>query len=406
MVGLLMAALTINYVDRGTVSTAGPLLKTQLQLSTSQTFLMLSAFFWTYVPSQPVMGWLADRIGAARVLAGGVALWSVATCLAGLSQGVVQLIGLRLLMGIGESTFYPSALSLLSQHVSDAHRVRATAVMQLGGIIGPALGTFVGGLVMVRYGWRTMFFGMGLASLLWLIPWSGQLRALAARPRAAAATVSPSFALVLRQRALWGTILGNFCSNYAFYFVFAALPLYLVEERGLSLLAMTRFQTLLYLVDAASCAATGWILDGWVRRGASMNLAYKSALVLSAAGVGACLIAASQAGATTGAWLLLGTGLADGLTNPAVCSLTQRFAGPLASGRWMGVQNALSNTAGILAPIVTGQLVIAAGGHYALALWVTGGVALLGLIGWLVIVPTLKPLDWQTLAGGHAAVPA
>jgi sugar phosphate permease len=182
--------------------------------------------------------------------------------------------------------------------------------------------------------------------------------------------------------------------------------LYLVEERGLSLLAMTRFQTLLYLVDAASCAATGWILDGWVRRGASMNLAYKSALVLSAAGVGACLIAASQAGATTGAWLLLGTGLADGLTNPAVCSLTQRFAGPLASGRWMGVQNALSNTAGILAPIVTGQLVIAAGGHYALALWVTGGVALLGLIGWLVIVPTLKPLDWQTLAGGHAAVPA
>jgi MFS family permease len=403
MVGLLMAALTINYVDRGTVSTAGPLLKTQLHLSTSQTFLMLSAFFWTYVPSQPVMGWLADRIGAARVLAGGVALWSLATCLAGLSQGVVQLIGLRLLMGIGESTFYPSALSLLSQHVSDAHRVRATAVMQLGGIIGPALGTWLGGLVMVRYGWRTMFFGMGLASLLWLIPWSGQLRRLAARPRAASASAGPSFALVLRQRALWGTILGNFCSNYAFYFVFVALPFYLVEERGLSLLSMTRFQTLLYLVDAASCAATGWVLDGWVRRGASMNLAYKSALVLSAAGVGACLIAASQASATAGAWLLLGTGLADGLTNPAVCSLTQRFAGPLACGRWMGVQNALSNTAGILAPIITGQLVVAAGGHYALALWVTGGVALLGLIGWLVIVPTLKPIDWDALAGGQAA---
>jgi MFS family permease len=405
MVGLLMAALTINYVDRGTVSTAGPLLKTQLHLSISQTYLMLSAFFWTYVPSQPVMGWLADRIGAARVLAGGVALWSLATCLAGFSQGVVQLIALRLLMGIGESTFYPSALSLLSQHVSDAYRVRATAVMQLGGIIGPALGTFVGGLVMVRYGWRAMFFGMGLASLLWLIPWSGQLRRSAARQRTGAGA-GPSFGLILRQRALWGTILGNFCSNYAFYFVFAALPLYLVEERGLSILSMTRFQTLLYLVDAASCAATGWILDGWVRRGASMNLAYKSALVLSAAGVGACLIAASQAGATAGAWLLLGTGLADGLTNPAVCSLTQRFAGPLASGRWMGVQNALSNTAGIVSPIITGKLVVAAGERYSLALWVTGGVALVGLIAWLVIVPTLKPVDWEALAAGSPAAGA
>ena len=198
-------------------------------------------------------------------------------------------------------------------------------------------------------------------------PGPRQLRRSAARQRTERAR-GPSFALVLRQRALWGTILGNFCSNYAFYFVFAALPLYLVEERGLSILSMTRFQTLLYLVDAASCAATGWILDGWVRRGASMNLAYKSALVLSAAGVGACLIAASHAGATAGAWLLLGTGLADGLTNPAVCSLTQRFAGPLASGRWMGVQNALSNTAGIVSPIITGKLVVAAGEHYSLAL--------------------------------------
>ena len=406
LVGLLAAALTINYVDRGTVSTAAPLLEKELHLSTGQTYLMLSAFFWTYVPSQPVMGWLADRIGAARVLACGVALWSVATCLAGVSQGVLQLVGLRLLMGVGESTFYPSALALLSQRVSDAHRVRATAVMQLGGVIGPALGTFVGGLVMVRYGWRTMFLGMGLASLLWLGPWITQLRGAAPPARALKEGSGPSFALILRQQALWGTILGNFCSNYAFYFVFTALPLYLVDERGLSLLSMTHFQTVLYLVDAASMLATGWILDHWVRRGASMDLAYKSALVLSALGVGVCLIAASGAGAAAGAWLLLGTGLADGLTNPAVCALTQRFAGPLACGRWMGVQNAISNTAGILCPIITGQLVVAAGGHYALALWVTGGVALTGLIGWLLIVPQLKPVDWQHLAASEPGATA
>jgi MFS family permease len=401
LVGLLAAALTINYVDRGTVSTAAPLLEKELHLSTSQTFLMLSAFFWTYVPSQPLMGWLADRIGAARVLAGGVALWSLSTCLAGVSHGVVQLIGLRLLMGVGESCFYPSALALLSQRVADAHRVRATAVMQLGGVIGPALGTFVGGLVMVRYGWRTMFLGMGLASLLWLLPWSGQLRAAKLLTPLQRAIGGPSFPLILRQRALWGTILGNFCSNYAFYFVFTALPLYLVDERGLSLLSMTRFQSMLYLVDAGSMLASGWILDGWVRRGASVSLAYKSALVLSAVGVGVSLIAASDANAATGAWLLLGTGLADGLTNPAVCALTQRFAGPLACGRWMGVQNAISNTAGILAPIVTGQLVLAAGGHYALALWVTGAVALLGLLGWLVIVPQVRPVDWSQIARGR-----
>ncbi|MGH7750178.1 MAG: MFS transporter, partial [Candidatus Dormibacteria bacterium] len=355
-------------------------------------FLMLSAFFWAYVPSQPLMGWLADHLGAARVLAGGFALWSLSTLLAGMSAGVMQLIALRLLMGVGESVFYPSALALLAQRVQDRHRGRATAVMQFGAVVGPALGTFAGGLVMVHYGWRAMFIGLGCASLVWLIPWSGQLRG-ARQVTLARAAAGPSFAAILRQRALWGTMLGNFCSNYGFYFVFTALPLYLVHERGLSLLSMTHVTSAFYLVDAVSVLATGWLLDAWIRRGASASRAYKTALVLSAAGVGTCLIAAGAAGAVAGALLLLVTGLADGLNSPSVCALTQRFAGPLATGRWMGVQNAVGNTAGIVAPITTGYLVQASG-HYTLALWVAGAVALAGLLAWLVIVPAVEPVDW------------
>ena len=404
LVVLLSAALLINYVDRGSISIAAPLLEKELQLSPAQTFLMLSAFFWAYVPSQPLMGWLADHLGAARVLAGGFALWSVSTFLTGLSAGVVGLVALRLLMGVGESVFYPSALALLAQRVADRHRARATAVMQFGAVVGPAIGAFVGGVVMVRYGWRAMCMGLGLASLLWLIPWSGQLRVPRPQPPARAGEASPSFGAILRQRALWGTMLGNFCSNYAFYFVFTALPLYLVHERGLSLTSMTHVTSVFYLVDAVSVLATGWLLDAWVRRGASPSRAYKTALVLSASGVGVCLLAVSGTGASAGVGLLLATALADGLNSPSVCALTQRFAGPLATGRWMGVQNAVGNTAGIIAPIATGALVQASG-HYTLALWVTGAVALLGLIGWLVIVPPVEPVGWRA-GGGALEAPA
>jgi MFS transporter, ACS family, D-galactonate transporter len=77
-----------------------------------------------------------------------------------------------------------------------------------------------------------------------------------------------------------------------------------------------------------------------------------------------------------------------------VCSLVQRFAGPLATGRWMGVQNAVANVAGILAPIVTGYLVTATG-HYAVALYTAGGVALVGLVSWLFLVPRVEPIDWS-----------
>ena len=86
---------------------------------------VLAAFYWAYAPMQPVMGWCADRFGPARVLAGGFLLWSLATALAGFVGGLAALVALRLLMGVGESTFYPSALSLLSRNVAgDAARAR------------------------------------------------------------------------------------------------------------------------------------------------------------------------------------------------------------------------------------------------------------------------------------------
>jgi MFS family permease len=383
------------------VSIAAPLLQKELGLTASQLGWVLSGFFWAYVAAQPFMGWLVDRVGAARVLAGGFALWSVATLLTGLSGGIAGLVLLRLLMGVGESVTYPSALALLAQRVDDRHRARATGVFQLGGVLGPAAGAFVGGLVMVRYGWRAMFVTLGLASLLWLVPWSRQLRRAPSLAAIAAeqATNAPTFTDILRQRALWGTMLGNFCSNYAFYFVFTWLPSYLVQERGMSLTSMTRLTGSIYLVDAASVLATGWLLDQWVQRGASASQAYKTALALSAAGVGTSLLLSSVAGPTSAAALLLATGLMDGLNSPSVCALTQRFAGPLATGRWMGVQNAVGNTSGIVAPIVTGLLVQMTG-HYTLALWVAGAVALLGLVAWLVLVPPVEPVDWRQRAAG------
>jgi MFS family permease len=273
-------------------------------------------------------------------------------------------------------------------------------VIQLGALAGPALGAYVGGVIMIRYGWRAMFMGLGLVSLLWLVPWAGQLRQ---RPvtLAHAPGPAPGLAAIITQRALWTVTLANFCSNYAFWFVFTALPLYLVHERGLSLIAMTQFMTAFYVVDALSVVATGWALDAAIARGVAPGRAYRTALVLSACGVGVSLIAVSAAGASIGVALLLATALADGLNSPSVCAVTQRFAGPLATGRWMGVQNGVGNTAGILAPVVTGALVTAGSGHYAVALWVTGAVALVGLAAWLALVPQIQPVDWN-----DATVPA
>ncbi len=393
LVVMLAVGLLINYVDRGSISVAAPVLQKELGLSPVEMGWVLSAFFWAYVPLQPVMGWLADRIGAARVLAGGFALWSIATVLTGLSTGLFSLVALRVVMGVGESTFYPCAVSLLANRVEDQHRTRATGTMALGGVIGPAFGTFIGGLVMLRYGWQAMFIGLGLASLIWLVPWVRELRR-EPRPQSARARTGPSLADILSQRALWGAMLGVFCSNYAFYFVFTSLPLYLVHDRGLSLLDMTKLTTWVYVADGASVLATSWLLDAWIRHGATFNRAYKTTLIVSGMGVGGCLLACTGAGMSAAVALLLLLGFMDGLNSPTTPAVTQMFAGPEASGRWMGLQNAVANLSGVCAPVVTGYLVQSTG-HYTTALIVAGTIAFIGAFTWAFIVPTVRAVKWE-----------
>jgi MFS family permease len=351
LVALLSVALLINYADRGSISIAAPLLGRELDLGPTEIGWLLGLFYWAYAPLQPVMGWLADRYGPARVLAGGFALWSLATALMGLAGSLAALVVLRLAMGAGEATFYPSALSLLSRNVPATQRARATATMQFGALIGPAMGALLGGMVMVKFGWRAMFVVMGIASLAWLLfwrRWSRRAPGAAALPPSAD---DPPYRLILGQRALWGGMIGTFCGNYAFYFVFSWLPLYLVNERGLSLAQMTPMTSAFYVVDGASVLATGWLLDRWVRSGATLNRAYKTALAASSAGVGLCLIAASVvSGPVAAAAILLLTGVLDGLNSPSNPSVTQTFAGPRATGRWMGLQNAVGNVAACRRP--------------------------------------------------------
>src|SRR4026209_10110 len=88
LVTLLAVALLVNYVDRGSIATAAPLLEQELGLSASQMGWVLAAFYWAYAPMQPVMGWLAGRYGPARGVSGGVLLWWFAAGANRLARGL------------------------------------------------------------------------------------------------------------------------------------------------------------------------------------------------------------------------------------------------------------------------------------------------------------------------------
>ena len=171
LVFLVSVMLLMNYIDRGNLATAAPLVKTELQLDDAQLGLLLSSFYWTYVAFMIPVGWATERFGAHRVLAVGAGLWSLATLLTGFAPNLSAIFLLRLLLGAAESTVFPAVSSLLATHVPLDRRGMANGIMSFGYMVGPAVGTFAGGLLMESYGWRPVFILFGAISLVWVLPW-------------------------------------------------------------------------------------------------------------------------------------------------------------------------------------------------------------------------------------------
>ncbi len=391
---LLAAILFINYVDRGLLPAAASLIQTELALRPARLGMLLSAFFWTYALVQIPVGWIAERVGAGRVLVVGLVLWSSATMLSGLATSFSALLVLRLVLGLGESTGFPCVSKLLAAAVPVEGLGTANGIVGFSYLFGPAFGTCLGGIMMAHAGWRAAFLGFGALSLLWLWPWS---RLAGRTPRATpavAADAGPPFAALLRERALWGASLGHFAANYTYYFMLSWLPYYLVRERGFSTVAMAKVAGSAYLVTAVCALAAGVLIDRRVRGGGSANFAYKSIMV--AAHLGAVI---SMLGMALGPkplaipCIFLYMTLC-GASSPGIYAIAQILAGPQATGRWVGIQNAVGNLAGIVAPALTG-LIIERTGHFTAALVLCAAVSLIGLYGWVGMLPRLAPLRWH-----------
>ncbi|HEY1928348.1 MAG TPA: MFS transporter [Caulobacteraceae bacterium] len=394
VVGLLALAVFINYVDRGNVATAAPLIKDALHLSASQVGVLIAAFFWTYTPCQLLAGWLIERIDAYRTLALGLGIWSLATALTGLAGGFAALIALRLALGLGESAAFPASSTLLARHLPQDRLGVANGMIGLGLSLGPAFGTFAGGLLMAKVGWRNVFLMFGLVSLLWLVPWLVRTRHLSRAAAAAPPGRGPSYLSLLKRRDAWGAYLGHFSANWATYFVLSWMPLYLVKARGYSVSAMAEIGGLIYVAYAASNALAGWLTDVRIRGGASPNSVRKTAAAACHLTIAVGLIIGAVADPRVSVAGLFLAAIGMGFNVAGIFAIGQTLAGPWATPKWIGAQNLAGNAAGMVGPVITGWLVDRTG-DFTSAFVLSAVIALAGAIGWAVLIRKVEPLDWS-----------
>jgi ACS family D-galactonate transporter-like MFS transporter len=402
VLGLLVISVCINYVDRGTLSVTGVALSKELHLRPHELGFLLSAFFWTYAGLQVVAGWLIDRYNVILVYAIGFAIWSGATVLTGLASGFVTLFALRLLLGIGESVAYPSYSKIIAASFPERQRGMANGLIDVGCKLGPAAGMIVGGLLLDNFGWRWVFLTIGLASLLWLIPWS----ATAPRMRTAASLRAPykgpGLIEILKNRSAWGTLIGLFCGNYAWYFMLTWLPQYLLMERHYSTRIMALTGWLPFCSTAAGAAFGGWLSDRLIHNGASPTVVRKTFAVSGLSGSALFLLPAAMAEDQILAMtLLMLSAFIYGLFSSNLWAITQTLAGEAAAGKWTGLQNCMGNMAGVVAPIVTGFIVYETGKFYWAFVCVCVILAI-GALSYLLIVQRIAQVAWST-SGDPAA---
>lgn len=397
---LLTLSVAINYVDRGALSVSAPVIARDLDLSPRQMGLLFSAFFWTYASFQLVAGALVDRFPIKWIYAGAYLLWSLATAAVGLVNGLPALLATRLVLGIGESVAYPASSRIIVRNFSEDQRGFANGLVDAGAKMGPGLSTLLGGLAVSTLGWRAMFIIVGLASIVWLVPWL-MVSQSDSPSQALGQNGCPSWSEILRRREVWSTSAGMFSLGYVNYFLLTWLPSYLVTERGLSMNVMAVLGSIPFWAMAGATLAGGWTSDRWIRSGVEAGRVRR---VYAAGGLLLCAATILPAAIVNGAGLSIAlitmACVALGMFTSNVWAITQTLAGSHAAGRWTGIQNAIGNLGGVVSPLLTGWLVERTG-SFLLAFATTAVVLVAGSSVYIFLLTSLRPVNWN-----HAPTPS
>lgn len=426
IVAMLFLVTTVNYADRATLSIAGTALAKELSLDPVAMGYIFSAFGWSYVAAQVPGGWLLDRFGSKWVYALGILIWSLFTVLQGfvgfLSGGaaVVVLFLLRLLVGLAEAPSFPANARIVAAWFPGNERGTASAFFNSGQYFSTVIFAPLMGWIAHDFGWRNVFFVMGalgiLVGLLWIktvygpkdhpgineaefdyIRDGGALVELDAAKDERATDSGPKWNYIgqlLSNRMMLGVYLGQFCINTLTYFFLTWFPVYLVKERGLSILQAGFVATLPALCGFIGGVLGGVISDAILRKTGSLTLARKIPIVggmLLSMSIIACNYVDGQA-LVIGFMALAFFGKGIGALGWAVVSDTSpREAGGVSGGLF----NTCGNLSSITTPIIIGYIV-AVTGSFAGALVFVGANALVAAFAYLVIVGKIERVKLRT----------
>jgi ACS family glucarate transporter-like MFS transporter len=422
---MLFIITTINYADRATISLAGPELKKILGLSAVQMGYIFSAFAWSYVIAQLPGGWLLDRFGSKVTYFFSIFFWSLFTLMMGWvgfltgATAVTVLFMLRLLVGAAEAPSFPGNSRITSAWFPTAERGTAAAIFNSAQYFATVLFAPLMGWLVHSYGWQSVFYVMGGLGILMAFIWRKTVYGPKDHPRINQAELSyienggalvdiesSSHAVKAKKVDTWATIkellgnrmllgvyIGQYCITTLTYFFLTWFPVYLVQERHMTILKAGFVAALPAIAGFLGGILGGFISDRMIKAGFSLSASRKTPIVagmlLSMAMIACNYVSADWLVVTIMSLAFFGKGI--GALGWAVVSDTSpKQAGGLSGGLF----NTFGNTAGITTPIVIGYIVQATG-SFAGALVFVGANAAVAILCYLFVVGEIKRVEFR-----------
>jgi ACS family glucarate transporter-like MFS transporter len=420
ILAILFIVTTINYADRASISIAGPEIRKALGLSPVEMGFVFSAFAWSYVAAQLPGGWLLDRFGSKITYFFSIFLWSLFTMLTGgvgfLAGGaaVATLFALRFLVGAAEAPSFPGNSRITSAWFPTHERGLASALFNSAQYFATVLFAPIMGWLVHSFGWQSVFVvmgGLGIAmAFVWLkvihgpkdhpsvsaselkyIEEGGALVDLDGATRSTQPPAVDTLACVkelLGNRMLLGVYIGQYCINTLTYFFLTWFPVYLVQERHMTILKAGFVASIPAIAGFLGGVVGGTISDRLAKAGFSLSMSRKvpivAGMLLSMSMIACNYIEGDMFVVAVMALAFFGKGV-GALGWAVVADTSPKEAGGLSGALF----NTFGNIAGITTPIVIGYIVQGTG-SFAGALVFVGANAAVTIFSYVFIVGEIK----------------
>jgi ACS family D-galactonate transporter-like MFS transporter len=407
---LIAVGVIVNYFDRTNMSVATKPLAQEFHLTAGQMGILLSAFAWSYAILQIPAGTLLDKIGVKWVTRVGTIIWSIACFLTAVATGQGLIILSRVLLGIGEAPYFPSAAKATGYWFPRKERGRAISLFDAQSKFSNAIGAPIIAWVVTEWGWRGGFYVTAILSLVYAIAfWIGyrdphEDKRLTKEEYAyiveggsqmegeASGGLMKNLRYLLTKRKVLGVFIGFASYGYSWFLFLTWLPGYLETQMHMSVLKSGWYASIPWLVGTISeLLIGGWLVDRLVNKGYDSTRVRKSFLVIGML-LGMSVIGAAFTNNPGVAVFWISVALGGLVITSSIAYSIPTFIAPKGTvGTLIGILTFGNNVMAILAPIITG-FIVQATGSFMYAFLLAAIILVAGILSYVFLLTDLEPI--------------